>query len=185
VSEKFDGIVLDAHMPTPDGFELTRQVRTHPMNHGAPIVMITASDDLDTMRQGFRAGISFFLGKPLTQEKLHRLFKAARGSMLREKRRYARLPYKTSVICAFRKETCTVISLNVCESGMALESAAGAPVGENLELEFRLPTSPQLLKLRGKVVRKEPPDRTAVQFLDLQKPDREALQDFIAGRVNA
>ena len=30
VSEKFDGIVLDARMPSPDGFELTRQVRTPP-----------------------------------------------------------------------------------------------------------------------------------------------------------
>jgi len=182
-SEKFDGIVLDARMPSPDGFELTRQVRTHPLNREAPIIMITASDDVATMRQGFRAGISFFLGKPFTQEKLYRLFRAARGSMLREKRRYARLPYRTVVICTFREEKHTVTSLNVCEGGLALESAAGAPPGEHLELEFRLPTSPQPLKLRGKVIRKEPPDRTAVLFVDLQESDRAALQEFIAGRV--
>jgi len=185
VSEKFDGIVLDACMPNPDGFELTRQVRTNPLNRDAPVIMITSSDDVDTMRRAFRAGISFFLGKPFTPEKLYGLVRAARGSMLREKRCHARLPYRTTVICTFREEKHTVTSLNVCEGGMALESAAGAPLGEYLELEFRLPNSPQLLKLRGKVIRKEPPDRTAVQFLDLLETDREALQDFIAGKVKA
>lgn len=183
VSEKFDGIVLDARMPNPDGFELTRQIRTHPLNREAPILMITASDDVATMRQAFRAGISFFLGKPFTPEKLYRLFKAARGPMLREKRRYARLPYRTGVTCTFRKEKHSVTSLNVCEGGMGLESAAGAPLGEHLELEFRLPTSLDLLKLRAKVIRKEPPDRTAVLFVDLQESDRAALQEFIAGKV--
>lgn len=184
-SEKFDGIVVDARMPNVDGFELSRHVRTHPMNREAPIVMITAWDDVATMRQAFRAGISFFLGKPFTQETLYGLFRAARGSMLREKRRHARLPYRTAVSCTFREQQYTVTSLNICEGGMALESAAGAPVGEILELEFKLPNFPEPLKLQGKVVRKGPPDRTAVQFLDLLESNREALQDFIAGKVKA
>jgi CheY-like chemotaxis protein len=182
-SEKFDGIVLDARMPHMDGFELTRHVRTHPTNRDAPVVMITASDDIATMRQAFRAGISFFLGKPFTQDKVYGLFRVARGPMLREKRRHARLPYRTAVTCTFREQKYTVTSLNVCEGGMALESAAGAPVGEILELEFRLAGFPEPLRLRGKVIRKGPPDRTAVQFLDLPESDREALQDFIAGKV--
>lgn len=185
VSEKFDGIVLDANMPSPDGFELTRHVRTHALNRGAPIVMITAWDNVATMRKAFRAGISFFLGKPFTPEKLYGLLRAARGAMLREKRHHARLPLRTTVVCIFREEKYNVTSLNVCEGGMALENAGGAPLGEYVEVEFRLPTSSDLLKLRGKVIRKEPPDRTALQFLNLLETDREALQDFIAGKVKA
>ena len=184
-SEKFDGIVLDAHMPNPDGFELSKHVRTHPMNRDAPIVMITAWDDVATMRRAFRVGVSFFLGKPFDSEKLYGLFRAARGPMLREQRHHARLPYRTTVICSYREEKYTVTSLNVCEGGMALETAAGAPLGEVLELEFKLPTSPEPLKLQGKVIRKERPDRTAVQFLELKEFEREALQNYIAGKIKA
>lgn len=184
-NEKFDGIVLDARMPKPDGFELTRHVRTHPMNREAPVVMITAWDDVATMRRAYRAGVSFFLGKPVVPEKLYGLFRAARGPMLRERRRHARLPYRTSVMCTFREERYTVTSLNISEGGMALESAAGAPLGEILELEFKLPSFSEPLKLRGKVIRKAQPDRTAVQFVDLREFEREALQNYIAGKLKA
>ncbi len=182
-TEKFDGILLDANMPPPNGFDLCKIVRTNQLNREAPIVMITGSDDAETMRRGFREGITFFLGKPFTREKLYGLIRVARGLFLKEKRRHVRLPYRTTVICKSRGQEERVTSLNLGEGGMALQSAGGAPVNETLELEFRLPNSDDPVKVRAKVIRKEPPDRTAVQFLDLAERDQRAIREYIAGKV--
>ena len=74
-NEKFDGIMLDAVMPNLDGFELARIIRTTPPNQQAPIIMITGMDDVDTMRRAFKAGATFFIGKPFSREKIYALFR--------------------------------------------------------------------------------------------------------------
>src|SRR5208283_4228403 len=62
--QPFDGVFVDVLMPKLDGFELTKLIRASRLNSRAPIVMITASQDLETMRGGFKAGVTFFLTKP-------------------------------------------------------------------------------------------------------------------------
>jgi CheY-like chemotaxis protein len=100
--EKFDGIFVDVRMPHMDGFELTTHVRASRSNSGIPIVMLTGLNDVQAMRQAFKVGVTFFLNKPFTREQVTRLLKAARGAMLREKRRYARLPLQTTVNSRWR-----------------------------------------------------------------------------------
>lgn len=48
--QKFDGVFVDVKMPNLDGFQLTRLVRGTPSNSRVPIVMITALEDVETMR---------------------------------------------------------------------------------------------------------------------------------------
>ena len=208
-SEKFDGIVLDILMPHLDGFELARRARASSLNGGAPVLMITGLNDIDTMRKCFSLGVTFFLNKPFTYERLYSLFSAARGSMLRERRRYARLPFCTTVECKFGKlgeKHFRAVSLNLGESGMLLEPSGGLEVGQEVVLEFTLPqtrdaqaaavkgpgkssfpepTAPGsgLRTIRAKVVRKALPDRIAVQFANLTLEDRELIQRYIMGRV--
>src|SRR5437763_15088849 len=68
--ERFDGIILDARMPDLDGFELTRRTRASFLNSKTPIVMLTGDCAVETMRQGLKAGATYFLGKPLTQDRV-------------------------------------------------------------------------------------------------------------------
>lgn len=184
--EKFDGVFVDAHMPETDGFEVTRQVRQSALNSGIPVVMVTGQDDIETMRRGFKAGATAFLAKPLSRERLYNLIKALRGPMLREKRRQARLPLRTPVKCVIGPgaSDCTISASEVIsESGMLLGSSGGLEAGREIVLEFRLPTSAHTLKVKGKLLRREPPDRIAVEFTSLSDADREAIQKYIAGTV--
>ena len=48
---KFDGAFVDVKMPNLDGFQLTRLVRGTPSDRRVPIVMITALEDVETMRR--------------------------------------------------------------------------------------------------------------------------------------
>jgi CheY-like chemotaxis protein len=181
--EKFDGVFLDARMPHLDGFELARCTRASSLNRGAPIVMLTAMNDLSTMRRAFEAGITFFLAKPFDNEKLYSLFKIMRGAMLREKRRHARLPFRTPLTCWVGERSFPSCSLNMGESGMLLEFSGGLAEGMIVDLEFTLPQAKKSLKLRAKVIRREPPDRMALGFLELTTEDQQAIQAFIAGGI--
>lgn len=103
-AKKFDGVLLDVLMPHLDGIELARLIRKSALNRGVPIVMLTGLDDVNTTCRGFSAGATCFLGKPASRERLYALVKAMRASLLREKRRHARLPYRTAVNCRVSRQ---------------------------------------------------------------------------------
>jgi CheY-like chemotaxis protein len=181
--EKFDGIMLDALMPNVDGCELARKIRATPPNQNVPIIMITGKDDVEAMRRAFKAGVTFFIGKPFSREKIYALFRTARGTMLAERRRYARLPLHTSVTCTLRDERFNVMSISVGGGGMELEGSGSAIVDDFLVMEFSLPDAKKTIEVAGKVLAKEASGRTSVEFTDPSELGREAIRDFVQGKV--
>ena len=139
--------------------------------------------NLETMRAGFKAGITFFLGKPPELARLSGLLRCLYSAMLREKRSYIRLPLRMVVTCERGEHRFTSTSLNISEGGILLESSGGLVLGDEVNLTFSLPHPPGLLNPHAIVVRKEPPDTIALHYVDLTSLDRKAIQDFIAGRV--
>jgi CheY-like chemotaxis protein len=185
-TEVFDGFLLDARMPELDGFELARCIRKSPLNARVPVAMLTGYDDVETMRQGFKAGVTFFLGKPFTRERATGLFSAMRGAILREKRQHARLPYRAAVECSVGdppERSFKAESVNVGEGGMLIEPSGGAEKGQVLRLEFCMPNRKKSLRPLAKILRKDPPDRIAVQFTTIEPGDVEAIRDYIFGRT--
>jgi two-component system, OmpR family, response regulator len=63
-----DLIVLDVSMPEMDGFELCRRIRRDGIQ--APVIFLTARDDIDDLRVGFRQGGDDYLTKPFSIEEL-------------------------------------------------------------------------------------------------------------------
>lgn len=63
-----DLIVLDVNMPGMDGFEVCRRLRRDGVV--TPIIYLTARDDIDDKRTGFRAGGDDYLTKPFSIEEL-------------------------------------------------------------------------------------------------------------------
>jgi hypothetical protein len=130
--------------------------------------------------------VSFFLGKPFNRDKLAGLLGAARGAMLQEKRKFARLPLHTTVTCRWagqRQGRFVAGSLDISEDGMLLGPSGGLDVDQELELEFEVPTGNSPVKTRAKVLRREKPDNIAVQFLALPLKDVEAIKRYIRVRV--
>ncbi len=62
-SDFYDLIITDIMMPVMDGYELVHQLRN--ANYTVPILMITAKDAFDDMRQGFRYGTDDYMVKPV------------------------------------------------------------------------------------------------------------------------
>lgn len=59
----YDLIISDIMMPVLDGYELVRQLRS--VGNNIPIMMITARDAFDDMRQGFLSGTDDYMVKPI------------------------------------------------------------------------------------------------------------------------
>ncbi len=181
--EKFDGGFFDARMPDIDGIELTRAVRASESNSGMPIVMLTAFDDVNTMRAAFKAGVTFFQPKPVGIEKLAGLLHHMRDAMMRERRSYVRLPLRTVVACTLGGHRFKSASLNISEGGMMLEGTGGAAQGQELELRFSIPGVIEMLHPVATVVRLDPGNRMAVRFTRLDSEGQNALRSFIAGAL--
>jgi hypothetical protein len=169
--------------------------------------MLTGEDDIDTMRKGFKAGVTFFAVKPPNRERFLRLFNAVRGAMETERRRHHRLPYRTSVTCFMgdpSKNRFVAESLEIGEGGMAVKPSGGAEVGQTIEVEFLLPqlsrptlstqkrrksifaeretslAGPQ--RVRARVCYLVPTgDIMGLDFVALSHAQREVIQHYITG----
>src|SRR5260221_469261 len=64
-SERVDVVVLDVMMPSMDGFEVCRRIKSAPKTMHVPVVMVTALDQTSDKVQGLEAGADDFLTKPV------------------------------------------------------------------------------------------------------------------------
>ena len=79
----FDLIILDVMLPSRDGFEVCRRLRENGVN--APVLMLTARNELNNKIQGFKAGGDDYLTKPFETPELEAriealLRRASRGA---------------------------------------------------------------------------------------------------------
>jgi two-component system OmpR family response regulator len=63
-----DLVVLDVNMPEIDGFEVCRRIRRN--GYEVPVIFLTARDDIEDLRIGFRQGGDDYLTKPFSLEEL-------------------------------------------------------------------------------------------------------------------
>src|SRR5207248_5909520 len=61
-----DIILLDVMMPDLDGFEVCRRLKSNPVTHFIPVVIITALDSPADRVRGLEAGADDFLTKPVS-----------------------------------------------------------------------------------------------------------------------
>ena len=67
-NDYYDLIISDIMMPVLDGYEFVRQLRY--AGNNTPVLMITAKDAFDDMRQGFLSGTDDYMVKPINVNEL-------------------------------------------------------------------------------------------------------------------
>jgi CheY-like chemotaxis protein len=174
-AERFDGIFVDLEMPKVHGFELVRRIRESAWNQSTPIVIVTGSDRPAAMKLGFRAGASFFLQKPIERYKLLRLLRAARGSMLRNRRRFVRVQLKADVVCESGGRVAKGMSSNISDGGILLE-APNLSRGDRTRLSFQVPGSGKVVDAVGIVMRVDGQGRAGIRFVEINESGQEAIR---------
>lgn len=64
----FDMIISDIMMPIIDGYEFAMTIRE--MNEDIPILFMTARDDFESKRKGFKVGVDDYMVKPIDLDEL-------------------------------------------------------------------------------------------------------------------
>jgi putative two-component system response regulator len=59
-----DILLVDIHMPRLDGLEVCRQIKGNPSTRIIPVIMLTASSELDKKLEALEAGADDFINKP-------------------------------------------------------------------------------------------------------------------------
>jgi CheY-like chemotaxis protein len=78
LEEKFDLVLLDFRMPSPDGLELARRLRKQGFNKQTPVILMSDDQKTTAVANAFEAGASFFLYKPIDRGRLLKLLRASR-----------------------------------------------------------------------------------------------------------
>ena len=61
-------IIADWNMPVMGGLEMVRELRAHEKTAGVPVLMVTARNLQDDVRQALSAGVTHYLLKPFSVE---------------------------------------------------------------------------------------------------------------------
>jgi len=69
-AHKVDLILSDINMPSMDGLEFLRQIRSQNLAPGVPVVMITTESSEEHVKQAIQAGAQGYIRKPFTAEQV-------------------------------------------------------------------------------------------------------------------
>lgn len=68
-------ILLDVHMPVMDGLQFLTTIRNNPAYKDIPVIVITADQSKDLLREMMKVGISDFILKPIDQQEIKKKVK--------------------------------------------------------------------------------------------------------------
>lgn len=177
--EKFDAVFLDIHMPPPDGFELTKQIRGLGLNQSTPIVIITGEKDPGVMARAFHAGANLFLFKPVDRLQILRLIRITQGPIERERRRFRRVKVNCKVSIQSGEDCLDGKTLDLSLNGMLVQANHTLPVGLLVQVSVELSPGMPPVRWAAKVMRLIGQDCMGLQLENLRQDESEKLQNFL------
>jgi CheY-like chemotaxis protein len=181
--QRFDVAFVGMRLPQLEGLALARRLRNSQLNRETAIVMLSPSDDIESLRKAFGDGADFVLTKPLTAARLRPMLAAMDSSGWKGRRHAARLPLFTEVLCTLDNRQFPLRSMNISETGMLLQPTLEIEVGQEVGLEFKIAEVRASLNVLVRIVRKEGTERMGVAFKGLAPEDHNAIQLYVMGRL--
>jgi CheY-like chemotaxis protein len=182
-TQRFDVAFVAMGTPQLDGLELARRIRKSPLNLESTIVMLSATDDVTSLRTAYGEGADLVLSKPITAACIRPMLASMDSPGWKGRRHAARLPLFTEVVCTWDERQFPLRSMNISESGMLLQPSLDLEVGQEVTLEFKIAEVRASLNVLARIVRKEGTERVAVAFIGLAPEDLNAIQLYVLGRL--
>ena len=181
--QRFDVAFVGMHTPELEGLELARRIRNSQPNRETAIVMLSVTDEIGSLRKAFGEGADFVLTKPLTAARLRPMLTAMGSPGWKQRRRMARLPLSTDVLCTWDDRQFPLRSMNISETGMLLQPSLDIEVGQEVALEFKIAQVHASLNVLARIIWKQGTERLGVEFIGLAPEDQNAIQLYVLGRL--
>jgi DNA-binding response OmpR family regulator len=178
-AEKFDVVLLDFAMPAPSGIELAQQARGSGFNQKTPIIMISDDQRPSAVSEGFDAGASFFLYKPIDITRLQRLIRVTQGAVEQEKRRFRRVKVRSRVRLRVDQGDIDCETMDLSLNGMMVHSPRTVPVGSRIRMSLDMPNGARPILGTGAVMRTMGEHQMGIQFNLLRTDESGRLQEFL------
>jgi CheY-like chemotaxis protein len=177
--EKFAVVLLDFRMAKPSGLELARLMRASGINLMTPIIFMSDDQSVAAVSEGFAAGGSLFLYKPIDKTRLLRLARTSQGAIEHERRRFLRVNIRCRVWIGFDQEEWDFETIDLSLSGMLVQGSRTLPQGSFVRI--RLETAPNQKPIVGSgyVVRVVGENRMGIQLSRLPAAENIRLQEFL------
>jgi len=183
-AQKFDVVFVDSSSPVSDGIELTRKIRGSGYNRRTPIVMITTPKYAGFLTEGFEAGASFLVYKPIDRIRLLRLVRVMQGAVENDIRRFRRVAVEVTALIKSGDDEVEAATIDLSLNGALLRAQRifprGSPVKINL---FLAPIQPVVG--HGLVMRTVSDNQMGIQFDGLSMGESTRLQDFLLRLIPA
>lgn len=176
---KFDLVFFDLHMSPPDGIDLSREMRRTGSNRSTPIILISDDQRPSAMSQGFQAGASFFLYKPIDKERLLKLVRATRGRADHERRQTRRVALHSRVRLRCGFEEINGETVDVSMNGILVRASKTIPAGSSVQVSMELAPRTKPLTGSGSVARIAGANQMGIHFDNLSLGESERLQEFL------
>lgn len=181
--QAFDVAFVGMRLPELRGLELLHEIRNSERNSGAIVVMLSIADDVTNLRRAFGEGADLVLTKAVPGDRLRRILAAMDSPEWRQKRAAARMPLVTEVLCTWNGRQRSLQSLNISVSGMLLQPALDAEIGQEVSLQFEITEVRAGLNLHARIIRMEGTERVGMEFIGLTPEDLNAIHVYVTGRL--
>jgi CheY-like chemotaxis protein len=183
-TQRFDVAFVGMRLPELGGLELAHRIRNSQPNRETTIVMLSATENIDSLRRAFGEGADLVLAEPVSAARLRTMLSAI-DSPRWKGRHAARLPLFTEVNCMWDGWQFPLRGMNISESGMLLQPSLDMEVGQEVSLEFKIAEIRASLNVRARIIRKEGNERVAVEFVGLASEDQNAIQVYVTGHLES
>lgn len=188
--------IILTHHENYDGSGYPRGLKGKQIPQGSRIFNIADTLDAITSDRPYRPARSFDAAKEEIGREAGRQFdpeaveaffsipqEVIHGTVLEERRRFARVGLKTLVLCRLDDRTFFSSSCDVSENGISLSNVYAIEAGQTLTLEFSLPNESEKVSTKAEVVRSEPTGRMAARYVGLLPVFRQQLRRYIFQHV--
>lgn len=175
--DRFDVVIVDGNSNA-EVISLLRDSRMSRMNDATLAVAVVAGQE--AIREMFSLGVNFVLYKPVAYDRALSSLRAARAVMRKEKRKSARASvhaHATIDYANVQQDKATLIDL--AADGMAVQFGKRLPPTSKVYFQFKLPGQSASVRLSGQVVWQSWNARGGIQFVDVPKASRRALDEFL------
>src|SRR5881394_3070680 len=160
--QKFDAVLVDID-DVHDGANVIPRLRAGKSNQRSIVFAIT--NGITSVKAAFEMGSNFVLDKPVSFERAARSLRAAHGLILRERRRYFRVPVSLSAEVSFGSVRDVPVPLtNISEGGVALGTNRTSDMTGPVQLRMQLPGLNRILEAKGEFVWTNNTGRVGIRF---------------------
>jgi hypothetical protein len=173
--QKTDAFFVDRELD-PE-FSVLRGMRTSSSSRGAVAFAIVPSEHSGS---GAFQLANFVIDKPLAMSRVNRTLRAAYGIMLKERMQYFRHALRTSAtLIDSANRTFPAQTINISQSGIAVETAAPLVAREIVQVKFCLPENQTPLSGKGQVIWTGDKGKAGLTFTQMSNADKQQLASWI------